>query len=76
LAPVVVALVGIVVTVARDRTQVLALVALVVAVAVVVVGSTLPDHILPLAVAVAVALASMGKVQAVAVGHRLAGLVL
>jgi hypothetical protein len=73
LAPVVVALVGIVVTVARDRIQVLALVALVAEVAVAVVGSSLPDRILPLAEVAVAVLDFTAKVQVVAAGRPLAG---
>jgi hypothetical protein len=66
-------LVGIAATAARDRIQVLALVALVAEVAVAVVGSSLPDHILPLAVVVAAVLGFTAKVQVVAAGRPLAG---
>jgi hypothetical protein len=70
---VVVALVGIVVTVARDRTQVQVLVVLAVVVAVAVVGSSLPDHILPLAEVAVAVLDFTAKVQVVVADRPLAG---
>jgi hypothetical protein len=64
-------LVGIVVTVVPVQIQVLALVVLAGAAGGAVVGSSLPDHILPLAVVVAAVLGFTAKVQTVGVGLQL-----